>query len=215
MSQKESSIPSEKITAYVDNELVEVERDEIEARIGNDPKLKEICEAQKQVKKLVKECVLLEKAPVHLRARIRRSLDQAQIVPGFLNLISDIFRYHAVKGLATTCTILVLVALPWFPAENLTPSSDDVIAVKLQVIEGKLICVDCEQLHSEHINSVKHSDFHRAGLKTSDGTIWQFLDYGKGSELIHDFSRLNATMHVEGKLINGDHTLNVQSYQKI
>ncbi len=139
MKQNETNIPSEKLAAFVDNELMGAERAEIEKRLDQDSELREGFNAQKQVKNLVHDCVVLERAPVHLRSRIRRSLEDAQKTPGFFNLLADIFRFHAAKSLLAAAVLLLLVTFPWL--QNMGSDTDLFNGGKYQIVEGKVICV--------------------------------------------------------------------------
>lgn len=214
MKQRNTNTESEKVAALIDDELIGIEREEIEKRLEQETGLREEFEVQKKVKGLVKDCTLMEKAPIHLRARIRRSIENAQKTPGFLQLLADIFRFHASKSLVATAVLLALITFPWLQnmQKNESAGGEE---MKYEIVQGKVICIECEALHNMQIKSGKHSELHHTGLKTANGTVWTFLDYGKGSKLLHDFSRLNSTLKVEGESLRGGHTINVADFQKI
>lgn len=214
MQSNESSIPLEKLAAFVDDELDDHDKETLKQQLAEDEALQHVLDAQLQIKEVVNRSTGLEKAPVHLRARIRRQLDEIERVPGFLEQLADVFKMHTAKSLFATAVLLAVVLFPWV-SSGISPvaSQSNIITAKFQVVQGKIICIDCDQLHAANIENVQHTDLHRAGLKTSDGLIWEFLDTGKGSELLHDFSRASHSYEIEGYVFSDNRVLNVTSYK--
>jgi anti-sigma factor (TIGR02949 family) len=171
----------ESIAAYVDRELTGADRDQIAAHLEQCPACAETARAQQQIKRVLQTQTRREPVPVHLRARIRRSLADDT---GFGRAIRKIFEFYpgrATAALAGTAAALIAVTML---SSRLGESFADPTAFHANtVISGKIICADCSLMQKTR-TAAPHLPSHHLVIQTEEGRIWTIVLSPAGQELL-------------------------------
>lgn len=123
---------------------------------------------------------------------------------------------------AASVAIFMLLALA---GVAYSPGSRDLLATQLErvafrldmpravVLEGTLLCRDCE-LHARYgahpMCSVKG---HHGALQTADGKIWNLMETRSSQELIHNHDLVGKKMRVWARTYRRAGTLEVEGYE--
>jgi hypothetical protein len=81
------------------------------------------------------------------------------------------------------------------------------------VLEGTLLCRDCELEHRYGIEASCRVIGHHGAIATADGRIWNLVEQQSSAELIHNASLLGKKVLVRGRLFRGPRALVIDSYQ--
>ena len=94
----------------------------------------------------------------------------------------------------------------------------DFLSLKLDdsrqvVLEGKLICRDC-QLEKEYgYHAMCPLTGHHGWLQTSDGRLWGILEGNASEELIHNSSLLGRRVKIQGRIFRKAGSIAVSGYE--
>jgi len=81
------------------------------------------------------------------------------------------------------------------------------------VLEGQLVCRDCELQALYGARSMCHIRGHHGALKTADGKIWNLMEGDHAEQLIHSNLLLGKKVRIRGRLYRRAGCLEVQSYE--
>lgn len=185
----------------VDKELDAEAYEGVVTHLRTCPNCAGMVKAQEQIKKSIQRGYRIEPAPVHLRSRVRRLLSEGPRVPGFLDLLTELFAFHRAKSALAAAILFAVIALPYL--QLLSPGEVHQAAEKQFVtLQGKVVCVDCEYQHAAgHLQ--EHTPDHKLGIRSDAGQLWQVVSSGLGKEFIHDFGLMGQWVTVEGYAIRG------------
>lgn len=210
------------ITGLVDQELDSSTRKEVEVHIAACASCSTQYANEVNVKKVVRERFSMVKAPAYLRARIRRYLARHGNVPSFWELVQSLFIYRPAAASFSLAVIAFMIILPLFQLVSESSYRGQPAALELTrmspqagFLQGKIICVDCEFLSHDQKGQVQHTDEHRAGLKTEDGTVWSFIYTKTTEELMRNPTYLRKSARVKGKVFPSSHLVYVESLEML
>ncbi|MGH9159161.1 MAG: anti-sigma factor family protein [Vicinamibacteraceae bacterium] len=81
------------------------------------------------------------------------------------------------------------------------------------VLDGELVCRDCELEALYGAKSMCHLKGHHGSLRTADGKIWTFMEGKASAVLIEDSSLLGRRVQVRGRLYRRAGCLEIESYK--
>lgn len=196
------------ITGLIDNALTEDEQQKVKHHLEECDSCVSAYEAQNLLKKQLQTHYHAEKAPVYLRARIRRDISNTRTWPGFFESLVTVFTTYKVKSALATVALVLLVAVPY--GQQFFQDSGESVKSKRQpiMLVGQALCVDCEVIKTaEHIP--EHTDDHRLGLRDRSGRIWNIINASEGKKLVHEFSLINKSIKIEGYALPGAFSNNI------
>ena len=196
----------EVLDAYMDRELSPDAAAQAEAHIAECDACRRAVEALTRLREGVRAAAGKPEAPAHLTDRVRRSLSPT---------------WGPVRALQAAAAIVLLagVLTLLFPSvRGAEAGALDHIALKLDdsrhvVLEGKLLCRDCELEKRYGYHAMCPLTGHHGAIVTSGGRIWNILEGTKSAELIHNSSLLGKRVRVEGVLYRKAGSLAVSDYQ--
>jgi len=196
----------EVLDAYVDRELSADAAAQAEAHIAECGACRRAVEGLTRLREAVKTAAGKPEAPVDLMERVRGS-------------VSPIWhRAAAIQAIAATLILAGVLTLFVPSVRGAAATALDFLSLKLDdnrqlVLEGKLICRDC-QLEKEYgYHAMCPLNGHHGWLATSDGRLWSILE-GKGSEeLIHNSSLLGRRVRIRGRIMRKAGSIEVSDYQ--
>jgi len=196
----------EVLDAYVDRELSPEAAAQAEAHIAECNACCGAVEALTGLRHAVRVAAGKPEAPAYLLDRVRRSLSPTWR------------RAPAVQAVAATLVLASVLTLFFPSVRGATASALDHIALKLDdsrhvVLEGKLLCRDCELEKQYGYHALCPLTGHHGAIVTSDGRIWNILEGTKSAELIHNSSLLGKKIRIEGVLYRKAGSLAVHHYQ--
>ena len=170
----------EKIAAYVDREIAGPDHDQIAAHLGQCSVCAAAVAVQRQVKNVLHEQMRQIPAPVHLRARIRRSLGAA----GFGAAVKHVFDFYPGRAWAALAGAAAVIMVAMMLSGRLWASLADPIAYHSEtVIVGRIICADCALMQKTQITA-PHTSLHHLVIQAQDGKIWTVVLSPTGQELL-------------------------------
>ena len=190
------------ITRLIDDGLGEDEKKQTLQHLQTCSACARMFEMQNTVKNRLKNTLARDKAPVHLRARIRRDIREYLSAPGFWTSLAEVFSTHKVKGFAAACALVLLFAVPYGQMYLQNSRSQDSLHMRPVSVQGKVLCIDCEVIEAAGYNPVCAED-HHLGIEDSTGKIWGFANVAEGKKIIHEFSLVNQRLEVEGYALHG------------
>ncbi|MFQ5651299.1 MAG: anti-sigma factor family protein [bacterium] len=205
------------ITGYIDGELNEKDRMEVEKLLQESPELLQRYEAECKLKELVTERLQIAKAPAHLRRRIERQIARGGDLPTFWQLIQSLFEYRPV---ATSFALAVLAFSILLPTFGVMTSSGDAgrstsagLSVHSAQLRGEIICLDCDLFLKYHGVPVRHQVIHRPGLRAEDGAVWTILQDGTGKEIQYNRELLKRKATLFGVVFENPRYISVNKYK--
>jgi len=120
-------------------------------------------------------------------------------------------------GLALASLLVIFIGLPAYFSviRKAQPLSAGVVPREEKAtVEGTLICINCTLLQQAGEEG-HHDATHLVGLRTSDGTIWSFLDDGEGRKLLHALGDLDKNVIIQGHLFRQANYIQVASFHLI
>lgn len=115
-----------------------------------------------------------------------------------------------VAGFVTTVTRPPIDASTANAMDRLALRLDDSSAV---VLEGTLLCRDCELEHRYGIKASCRSIGHHGAIFSADGRVWNIVEQRSSATLIHDETLFGRKVIVRGRLFRGARVLVIDSYQ--
>ncbi len=203
----------ESVDCYVDGELsaeakTAVERHRAEC-VGCDTAARQIAELRASVRRAVSDIPL----PGHLEARIRTAT--AAPFPRRRDAGVGGRRWWAVAA-----AVLLLVAgglalsagraAPGGAADVFERMALQVSDTGAVVIEGTVLCRDCELEHRYGVQAPCRRIGHHGAIATADGRIWNLVDQEPAADLIHNEALLGRRVLVHGRMYRGARALVVE-----
>jgi hypothetical protein len=81
------------------------------------------------------------------------------------------------------------------------------------VIEGTVLCRDCELEHRYGVEAPCRRIGHHGALATADGRIWNLVEEQAGADLVHNQGLLGRRVVVHGRMYRGARTLVVERFE--
>ncbi len=81
------------------------------------------------------------------------------------------------------------------------------------VMEGKLLCRDCQLKEEYGYHAMCPLTGHHGTLQTKNGKIWNILEGEVSQELIHNSKLLGRTVRIHGRCFRRASSIEVQSYE--
>ncbi len=196
----------EVLDAYVDRELSLDAAAQAEAHIAECGACRRAVEGLARLREAVRTAAGKPEAPERLLARVQSSLSPRWHRPAVIQAIA------AILVLAGVLTLFVP------SVRGAAATALDFLSLKLDdtrqvVLEGKLICRDC-QLDKEYgYHAMCPLTGHHAWLATSDGRLWSILEGKVSQELIHNSSLLGRRVKIRGRIMRKAGSIEVSDYQ--
>jgi hypothetical protein len=166
------------------------------------------------LRQAVRRVVAAEAPPPGLERRVRASLWPQS--PGRLATA-----WASRLSLAAVALLAIALTLGFVNrehAEDLVASTMDQAVVRLSdarnvVLDGVVLCRDCE-LHQRYgAPAVCERIGHHGAIATSDGRIWNIIEYPSSADLIHDHALLGKSVRVRGRMYRTAGTIAIDTYQ--
>ena len=81
------------------------------------------------------------------------------------------------------------------------------------VMEGMLLCRDCQLKKEYGYRAMCPLKGHHGTLQTKDGKIWNILDGDASEDLIHNSALLGRTVRIHGRCFRRASSIEVDSYE--
>jgi|GEM_PF-1498458 len=202
----------EQIAGYVDRELDTPQVNVVSRHLQDCPGCAEEATAQQKIKDLVRENAGSIPAPAHVRAEIRRRLDQEIFGFGFWEQIRQLFLLQPVPAIAAVVVLMLLSGLTAsfvLPTQSQRASSYGGFVAGS--IEGEIICVDCDLLEIVATPYI-HDAGHRVGVRCQDGHVWSLLRSEKSQALSTNMRR---RVRIVGRLFEQMQYVEVKEFSLI
>jgi len=196
----------EMLDAYVDRELSPDAASQAEAHIAECSSCRRAVEGLARLREAVRTAAGKPEVPQQLLARVQGSLSP---------------RWHravAIQAIAATLVLAGVLTLFVPSVRAAAATALDFLSLKLDdsrqvVLEGKVICRDC-QLEKEYgYHAMCALTGHHGWLQTSDGRLWGILEGKVSEELIHDSSLLGRRVRIRGRVMRKAGSIEVSDYQ--
>jgi len=196
----------EVLDAYMDRELSVDAATQAEAHIAECSACRRAVESLARLREAVRTAAGKPEAPVELIERVRSSVSP---------------RWHRAVTIQVIAATLVLAgALTLFvpSVRGAAATALDFLSLRLDdsrqvVLEGKLLCRDC-QLEKEYgYHAMCPLTGHHGSIVTRDGRIWNILEGEKSRDLIHNPSLLGRRVRIEGRIYRKAGSVAVSGYQ--
>jgi anti-sigma factor (TIGR02949 family) len=196
----------EVLDAYVDRELSADAAAQAEGHIAECGACRRAAEGLTRLREAVKAAAGKPEAPLQLMERVRGSVSP---------------RWHraaAIQAIAATLILAGVLTLFVPGVRGAAATALDFLSLKLDdnrqlVLEGKLICRDC-QLEKEYgYHAMCPLTGHHGWLATSDGRLWSILEGKVSEELIHNSSLLGRRVRIRGRIMRKAGSIEVSDYQ--
>lgn len=196
----------EVLDAYVDHELSADAAAQAEMHIAECHACRRTVEGLTRLREAVRVSAGKPEAPAHLLEQVQNSL-----LP----------RWHRPPVIqAIAATLVVAIALTLFvpSVRGAAATALDFLSLKLDdsrpvVLEGKLLCRDCQLEREYGYHAMCPLTGHHGAIVTSDGRIWNILEGEKSRELIHNSSLLGRKVKVEGRMYRKAGSVAISDYQ--
>jgi anti-sigma factor (TIGR02949 family) len=196
----------EVLDAYVDGELSVDAATQAEAHIAECSACRRAVESLARLREAVRTAVGKPEAPVEVIERVRSSVSP---------------RWHRAAAIQAIAATLVLAgALTLFvpSVRGAAATALDFLSLKLDdsrqvVLEGKLLCRDC-QLEKEYgYHAMCPLTGHHGSIVTRDGRIWNILEGEKSRDLIHNSKLLGRKVRIQGRIFRKAGSIEVNGYE--
>lgn len=204
----------ESVDCYADGELsveaaAAMERHRAECR-ACDAAARQLLQLRASVRRAVSEVPV----PDGLEARILAATTASRTTSAGPGVAARLRRW----GIAAA--VLALLAGGWAFASDrsrLAAAADAFERLGLQVqdtgavvIEGRVLCRDCELEHRYGVEAPCRRIGHHGAIATSDGRIWNLVDQAPAADLIHNEALLGRRVVVHGRVYRGARALVVE-----
>lgn len=158
------------------------------------------------------------------RQAIKAAVSQYQPTPQLANRVrkstlSPWYRRPA-WALPVTTTALLIAALVVSAsqlrgavANTLEAAAFHLDDSRLVVMEGTLLCRDCQLKKEYGYRAMCPLKGHHGTLQTKDGKIWNILDGDASEDLIHNSALLGRTVRIHGRCFRRASSIEVDSYE--
>ena len=196
----------EMLDAYVDRELSADAASQAEAHIAECGPCRRAVEGLTKLREAVRTAAGKPEVPQQLLARVQSSLSP---------------RWHravAIQAIAATLVLAAVLTLFVPSVRAAAATALDFLSLKLDdsrqvVLEGKVICRDC-QLEKEYgYHAMCPLTGHHGWLQTSDGRLWGILEGNASEELIHNSSLLGRRVKIQGRIFRKAGSIAVSGYE--
>ncbi len=196
----------EMLDAYVDRELSAEAAAQAEAHIAECSSCRRAVEGLTRLRETVRTAAGKPEVPQQLLARVQSSLSP---------------RWHravAIQAIAATLVLAGVLTLFVPSVRAAAATALDFLSLKLDdsrqvVLEGKVICRDC-QLEKEYgYHAMCPLTGHHGWLQTSDGRLWGILEGNASEELIHNSSLLGRKVKIQGRIFRKAGSIAVSGYE--
>ncbi len=196
----------EMLDAYVDRELSADAAAQAEAHIAECSACRRAVEGLTRLRQAVRTAAGKPEATRELVQHVRRSVSP---------------RWHravAIQAIAATLVLAGVLTLFVPSVRAAAAIALDFLSLKLDdsrqiVLEGKVICRDC-QLEKEYgYHAMCALTGHHGWLQTSDGRLWGILEGNASEQLIHNSSLLGRRVKIQGRIFRKAGSIAVSGYE--
>ena len=196
----------ELLDAYVDRELSPDAVAQAEAHVAECAACRRSIERLSRLREAIRTAAGQPEAPAYLLARVQRSLSPRWKQP------------LAIQAIAASLILAVALTLLVPSMRGAAATALDYLSLKLDesrpvVLEGRLLCRDCELEKEYGYHAMCPLTGHHGAVVTSDGRIWNILEGEKSRELIHNSSLLGRRVRVEGRMYRKAGSVAISDYQ--
>lgn len=195
----------EVLDAYVDRELSPDAMAQADAHIGECGACRHAVEGLGRLREAVRAAVGNPEPSPELSDRVR-----SLIAPRW-------YRVAAVQ--AAAATLVLAVAMLFIPSvRGGTATALDYLSFRLDdsrpvVLEGKLLCRDCQLEKQYGYHAMCPLTGHHGWLATSDGRLWSILEGSASQDLIHNSALLGREVRIQGRIFRRAGSIEVKTYQ--
>ena len=194
------------LDAYVDRELSLDAAAQAEAHIAECSACRRAVEGLAKLREAVRAAAGKPEAPARLLHSVQSSLSP---------------RWHRAMAIQAIAAALVLagVLTLFVPSvRGAAATALDFLSLKLDdsrqvVLEGKLLCRDCQLEKRYGYHAMCPLTGHHGWLATSDGRLWSILEGKVSQELIHNSSLLGRRVKIQGRIFRKAGSIEVSGYQ--
>ena len=196
----------EVLDAYVDRELSADASAQAEAHIAECNACRHAVEGLARLREAVRTAAGKPEAPVELVRRVRSSVS------------SRWPRAAAIQAIAATLVLAGVLTLFVPSVRGAAATALDFLSLKLDethpvVLEGTLICRDCQLEKQYGYHATCPLTGHHGWLQTSDGRLWGILEGNASQELIHNSKLLGRRVKVQGRIFRKAGSIEVSRYE--
>ncbi len=196
----------EVLDAYVDRELSVDAVAQAEAHITECNSCRRAVEGLTRLREAVRTAAGKPEVPQQLLARVRGSL------------LSQWHRAVAIQAIAATLVLAGVLTLFVPSVRAAAATALDFLSLKLDdsrqvVLEGKVICRDCQLEKQYGYHAMCLLTGHHGWLQTSDGRLWGILEGNVSQELIHNSTLLGRKVKIQGRIFRKAGSIAVSGYE--
>lgn len=168
-------------------------------------------------------CKQAERQLLRLRANIKAAVARHQLPAGLQRDLearfSTVKRSFALPAVLLAAFVLMAAfALPIPTVRGAAANLVEQVAFRLDtprtlVLEGRLICRDCELQRMYGAMAACARKGHHGALETSDGKIWNLMENDRSDALIHNDALRGRKVRIRGKIYRRAGCLEVESYE--
>ncbi len=200
------------LTGYIDGELDEQERAEIEELLESDSEFRSLLLAESKLKDAVKTKVGTVKAPGLLRTRVERQLFRKGARPSFWELVQSLFEYRPIASSFAVAMLVLLTLLPVYRASESSQGAHGNRVLTAQ-LTGEIICLDCDVFSRDGSGVEQHQVIRHPGVRTEDGSVWTILPKEASGELRYSRELLKRRGTFKGVLFQNAQYIRVNDYK--
>jgi hypothetical protein len=192
---------------YVDGELSPEATVQAEAHLAECRACRRAAGRLRELRQAVKAAVSQYQPGSQLIDRVRRST----VSP---------WHHRPAWALAVAAAVFLIVALAasasqlrGVAANTLEAAAFHLDNSRSVVMEGTLLCRDCELKKEYGYRAMCPLKGHHGTLQTKDGKIWNILDGDTSEDLIHNSKLLGRTVRIHGRCFRRASSIEVDSYE--
>ncbi len=196
----------EVLDAYVDRELSADAIAQADAHIAECDACRRAVEGLSRLREAVKTAVGTPQPSPELSQRVR-----SLIAPRW---------YQAAAVQAVAAALILAGALAFFvpTVRGAAATALDYVSLKLDdsrqvVLEGKLLCRDCQLEKQYGYHAMCPLTGHHGWLQTGDGRLWSILEGSASQDLIHNSALLGREVKIQGRIFRRAGSIEVKTYQ--
>jgi hypothetical protein len=158
-----------------------------------------------------------------LREAVRSAVDDPEPSPQLSERIRSLSSRHwyqtaAVQAIAAMLILAGALTLFVPSVRGTAATALDSVSLRLDdsrpvVLEGKLLCRDCQLEKQYGYYAMCPLTGHHGWLATSDGRLWSILEGNISNDLIHNSALLGREVKIQGRMFRRAGSLQVESYQ--